>query len=124
MSAGRKQQRIGELAERAAKLRGEMQRLRQEAKESRKKEDAQRARLVGQAVLDLVERGEWPRDQLLGVLDKCLQRPKDRRLFGLPVDSDASTGSHSPAVAQGQASPVNADRAPGSSGRPKSESGL
>jgi TolA-binding protein len=124
MSTGRTQQRIGELEERAAKLRGEMQRLKQQEKEKRRKEEALRVRLVGQAVLDLVERGEWPRDQLMGVLDKALQLPKDRRLFGLPTDSGASVGSRSQGPAPVEANPVSAGLAPGLSGKPDPESDL
>ena len=52
-----------------------------------KKERAKNTRqkiLVGAAILAKVERGEWPRDKLLAMLDSALTRPDDRALFALP----------------------------------------
>jgi hypothetical protein len=40
--------------------------------------------LVGAAILAKVERGEWPKDKLLAMLDSALTRPADRNLFDLP----------------------------------------
>ena len=42
-------------------------------------------------ILARVERGEWPKDKLLAMLDNALTRPDERALFELPnVDSEAS----------------------------------
>ena len=54
-----------------------------ETKEERAK-DTRRKILVGAAILAKVERGEWPRDKLLTMLDAALIRPADRDLFDLP----------------------------------------
>ena len=54
-----------------------------EAKEERAK-DTRRKILVGAAILTKVERGEWPKDKLLAMLDASLTRPADRALFELP----------------------------------------
>jgi hypothetical protein len=43
--------------------------------------------LVGAVVLELVERGEWPRESLWTALDKHLCSPRDRELFALPTDA-------------------------------------
>jgi uncharacterized protein YpiB (UPF0302 family) len=54
-----------------------------ETKEERTK-DTRRKILVGAAILAKVERGEWPKDKLLNMLDAALTRPDDRALFDLP----------------------------------------
>ena len=54
-----------------------------ETKEERAK-DTRRKILVGAAILAKVERGEWPRDKLLTMLDSALTRSDDRALFSLP----------------------------------------
>jgi len=41
--------------------------------------------LVGAAILAKVERGEWPQDKLLAMLDASLTRADDRALFDLPA---------------------------------------
>ena len=46
--------------------------------------DTRRKILVGAAILGKVEREEWPRDQLLAMLDATLTRTDDRALFDLP----------------------------------------
>lgn len=53
-----------------------------ENKEERAK-DTRRKILVGAAILAKVERGEWPKDKLLNMLDASLTRPDDRALFDL-----------------------------------------
>jgi hypothetical protein len=85
--------RLLHLSAKAAQLQEEIQRLRAlESKQELKKEERRRT-LVGAAVLALVERGEWSREQLLAVLDKHLTRPRDRELFGLPVDPRPSSST-------------------------------
>ena len=54
-----------------------------ETKEERAK-DTRRKILVGAAILTKVERGEWPKDKLLAMLDSALIRADDRALFDLP----------------------------------------
>lgn len=47
--------------------------------------DTRRKILVGAAILAKVERGEWPQDKLLAMLDASLNRADDRALFDLPA---------------------------------------
>lgn len=54
-----------------------------ETKQERAK-DTRRKILVGAAILAKVERGEWPKDKLLAMLDASLSRSDDRDLFDLP----------------------------------------
>ena len=60
---------------------------RKRAAESKAKRsiDTRRKILVGAAILDKVERGEWPQDNLLAMLDASLTRADDRALFDLPA---------------------------------------
>ena len=74
-----------------AKLRQEKARkqqieARKRAAESKLKrsQDTRRKILIGAAVLGKVERGEWPREKLLALLDATLTRADDRALFDLP----------------------------------------
>jgi hypothetical protein len=48
-------------------------------------DDTRRKILVGSAVLSRVEKGEWPKDKFLSMLDGFLTRPDDRALFDLPA---------------------------------------
>lgn len=47
-------------------------------------DDTRKKVLVGAVILARVERGEWPADKLLSMMDKALTRTDDRGLFGLP----------------------------------------
>jgi len=47
--------------------------------------DTRRKILVGATILAKVERGEWPKDKLLAMLDTSLTRADDRSLFDLPA---------------------------------------
>lgn len=54
-----------------------------EAKKKRV-DDTRRKILVGAAILAKVERGEWPKDKMLEMMNQQLTRADDRSLFGLP----------------------------------------
>lgn len=58
---------------------------RKRAAESKAKRsiDTRRKILIGAAILAKVERGEWPHDKLLSMLDAALSRDDDRALFDL-----------------------------------------
>ena len=57
------------------------------AKVSRQ-QDTRRKILVGAAILAKVERGEWPKDKLLAMLDVALTRADDRALFDLQAPTN------------------------------------
>jgi hypothetical protein len=50
--------------------------------------DTRRKILVGAAILAKVDRGEWPQDKLLAMLDASLTRADDRALFDLPLPAE------------------------------------
>ena len=56
-----------------------------------RRQDTRRKVLVGAVILARVERGEWPRDKLLALLDSHLTRADDRALFGLSVAAGQPT---------------------------------
>jgi mobilization protein C len=68
-----------------AKARKRMVEARKRAAESAKKraDDTRRKILVGAAILAKVERGDWPEDKMLAMMNETLTRPDDRALFGL-----------------------------------------
>ena len=51
-----------------------------------RQQDTRRKVLVGAVILAKVERGEWPKDKLLAMLDVTLTRADDRALFELPPE--------------------------------------
>ena len=67
------------------KARKQLIEARKRAAESKLKrsQDTRRKILVGAAILAKVERGEWPKDKLLAMLDVALTRADDRALFDL-----------------------------------------
>ena len=48
-----------------------------------RQQDTRKKILVGAAILAKVERGEWPKDKLLAMLETTLTRADDRALFDL-----------------------------------------
>lgn len=57
------------------------------AAESKQKRaaDTRRKILLGAAILAKVERGEWPKDKMLEMMNQQLTRADDRLLFDLPA---------------------------------------
>lgn len=83
------EERIAMLEAKLRQEKAKKQRIeaRKRATESKKKrsEDTRRKILVGATILAKVERGEWPHDKLLAMLDSALTRSDDRALFDLPA---------------------------------------
>lgn len=52
-----------------------------------RQQDTRRKVLVGAVILAKVERGEWPKDKLLAMLDSTLTRADDRALFELQPEA-------------------------------------
>lgn len=74
----------------ALKAKQEAQKRAKVSKEERAK-DTRRKILVGAAILAKVERGEWPKDKLVQMLDGFLTRPDERALFDLAPRGEPST---------------------------------
>ena len=58
-------------------------RQRAAAAKTSRQQDTRRKVLVGAVILAKVERGEWPKEKLLTMLDSTLTRLDDRALFEL-----------------------------------------
>jgi hypothetical protein len=97
-------EKLERLEERRRLLLSEIEREKAVLAEQERKRDARRKIVVGAMVLGWVERGEWPRAQLLEKLDAYLTREHDRALFDLPPRHDAN-GAH---TGEAQAAPVRA----------------
>lgn len=79
-----------------------------EGDQKRKKETRRRV-LAGAAVLAKVERGDWPEEGFLKMMDSFLSRPSDRLVFGLPILDELSEQSEESSL-ESSASNVTADR--------------
>jgi large subunit ribosomal protein L7/L12 len=99
----RTSEKIRRLQERGAEVRAKLQQA--QAEERKREEDRRRRRevLVGALVLELVERGEWPRELLWEALDKHIRSARDRQLFGLPVDAGAKPASEAKSASEAPA---------------------
>jgi hypothetical protein len=53
--------------------------------------DTRKKILIGAAIISKVERGEWPQDKLISMLDVFLTRADDRALFDLPMPATKPT---------------------------------
>lgn len=86
-----------------AKARKKMIEARRRAIEARKnrRADTRRKILVGALILAKVERGEYPQEQLLAMLDQALTRPDDRALFELPPRKEANTPTNTLSTPRG-----------------------
>jgi hypothetical protein len=84
--------RLKRLEVQRVKITAEIGRLKSRHAQEERKRDTRRKLLVGALVLELVERGEWPRERLMEVLDRQLTRDIDRALFGLPPRKAAEGG--------------------------------
>lgn len=86
------QQRVKELEEKLKQAKALKQKVeaRNKAAESKQKRvaDTRRKILVGAAILAKVERGEWPKDKMLEMMNQQLTRTDDRALFNLTPNQE------------------------------------
>ncbi|MGL5287962.1 MAG: hypothetical protein ACRC9N_00385 [Aeromonas sp.] len=68
---------------RAKAKKQEAQKRTAEAK-ARRAADTRRKILIGAVILAKVDKGEWPKEKLMMMLDKELKRTDERALFDLP----------------------------------------
>ena len=80
--------KLERLLEKEAQLKAQIQQAKAAERTLEKKKDTRRKILVGAAVLARVEHGEWPKADLLEMMDGFLSRPNERELFGLSVDGE------------------------------------
>ena len=76
--------RVKKLEEAQARLNAELQRARGRLAQEKRKRDTRRKILAGAMALDRVERGEVSEQRFQADMDRFLDQPRDRELFGLP----------------------------------------
>ena len=85
------QQRVKDLEEKLKQAKALKQKMEARARTAENKQnradETRRKILVGAAILAKVERGEWPKDKMLEMMDKHLVRADDRNLFGLEANN-------------------------------------
>ena len=75
--------KLDKLLEKEAQLKAQIQQAKAAERTLEKKRDTRRKILVGAAVFARVENGEWPKRDLMTMMDGFLSRPNERELFGL-----------------------------------------
>jgi hypothetical protein len=94
------------LLEKEAQLKAQIQQAKAAERTLEKKRDTRRKILVGAAVLTRVENGEWPKADLLMMMDGFLSRPHERELFGLDSEADGAADRKKEADKKTTAEPV------------------
>lgn len=84
-----KQAKVARLKEQRDKLNLQIQHELAKTQKAERERERLRRQLVGEAVLDQVEQGAWPKDRLNSLMDKRLTNAKHRALFDLPPLEDA-----------------------------------
>lgn len=77
--------KLAKLEEQRARINAEIQRVRVSEQQQARKDDTRRKVLVGAMALGMAESSQELKSQLMSDLDKYLERPRDRALFGLPA---------------------------------------
>ena len=76
--------RVKKLEEAQAMLNAELQRARGRLAQEKRKRETRRKILAGAMALDRVARGEVSEQRFQADMDRFLDQPRDRALFGLP----------------------------------------
>ncbi|AFY72013.1 50S ribosomal protein L7/L12-like protein (plasmid) [Thalassoporum mexicanum PCC 7367] len=83
-----RQKSAEKLEQELKKLKAKQQKISAKLSAQKRKDDTRRKILVGATIMAQVERGDFPEDVLIDILDKHLVRPRDRELFD-QLDVDA-----------------------------------
>ena len=84
--------KLQRLLEKEAQLKAQIQQAKAAERTLEKKRDTRRKILIGAAVMARVDYGEWPKDDLLQMMDGFLTRPNERDLFDLDGDGADDAG--------------------------------
>jgi large subunit ribosomal protein L7/L12 len=78
--------RLEQLMKKKEELNAQIQKLRAEEANQKRKQDTRRKILLGSLVMEMMERGDLDRGVMMRALDGFLVRSVDRSLFDLPVE--------------------------------------
>ena len=76
--------RLESLTAKRDQLNAQIQAIRAREQAQKRKDDTRRKVLIGSVFLKLIKDGEMKQEQLDRILDKHLDKERDRSLFGLP----------------------------------------
>lgn len=79
--------RLKQLEEKQKQLKAQIQKEKARVSQAERNQDTRRKVLVGAAILS-----QWSDEQVRSLMDKFLERPNDRKLFGLPVNEADDLG--------------------------------
>ena len=75
--------RLADLQQKKADLDAQIKQIEREQSQQLRKEKHERARIIGMAMLRLVETGEWSEDKLMDLISPWIISGKERRFLGL-----------------------------------------
>lgn len=91
------EERIEALKTKQKKIAAQMANLRAKQRTDERKRDTRRKILVGAVVLNQAETNDSARTKLWKLLDKALEKDRDRELFGLQPQEEGRTETSRPA---------------------------
>ena len=77
--------RLESLTAKRDQLNAQIQAIRAREQAQKRKDDTRRKVLIGSVFLKMIKDGEMKQEQLDRILDKHLEKERDRALFGLPA---------------------------------------
>ena len=84
-------QRLADLRQKKEDIDAQIKQIEQEQNQRLRREQQERARIIGMAMLRLVEQGEdWTGEKLMGLVSPFIISGKERRFLGLEVASTSS----------------------------------
>ena len=91
--ATRREKRLQQLDEQAARIRAEKRRLKALASQEGRKQETRRLILMGAMLRDRMARGDLTEKLFQADMDRFLVHDRDRELFGLPPRQDSEKGA-------------------------------
>lgn len=89
--------KLDALTEKRDQINAQIQAIKAREKAQQRKDDTRRKVLIGSVVLQMLKTGEMPEERLIKILDKHLNKQRDRELFDLQektaLELEESTGA-------------------------------
>ena len=95
-------QRLADLQQKKADLDAQIKQIEQEQSQRLRREKQERARIIGMAMLRLVEKGDWTEAKLMEIVSPSIISGKERRFLGLESAASSKKGSAKRPLAQAQ----------------------
>ena len=95
-------QRLADLQQKKADLDTQIKQIEQEPSQRLRREKQERARIIGMAMLRLVETGDWTEDKLMEIVSPSIISGKERRFLGLEPVTSSKKGTAKRPLAKAQ----------------------